>query len=286
SLLLSFTGWNIFGSLSSMTVKQVRSVLLNMFFGININAADGISKKAGDQINQVSVSLTRAINPQMLKSEGVGDRKRMLRITGMSTKFSLFLFSLFLIPLMFETSYLLDIWLTKVPEYAVIFIKLNLIAMFLEKSSFELTNAIKAVGNIKKFTIIESLLRILNVPIIYFVFKLGYPPQTIFIIYIFISAVIFIERLILGKQIANLNISYFLKNSILKVLVPIVFSLSIAWLINFNVQEGFVRFILTTILSMAVLALIFRYTGMDKREIEIVKGLIYSFKNRMKLKNK
>ena len=127
--ILYFSGWNLFGSIASMSVTQVRSVLLNMFFGVTINAADGISKTASGQVNLVSTSLTSAINPQLVKSEGSGDRQKMLHITNISTKFSVFLFALFAIPVILETPYLLNLWLKNVPDYAVIFVRLTLIGL-------------------------------------------------------------------------------------------------------------------------------------------------------------
>ena len=52
--MLSFSGWNLFGSIAAMSVTQVISVLLNMFFGININASNGVAMQVSSKVNMVS----------------------------------------------------------------------------------------------------------------------------------------------------------------------------------------------------------------------------------------
>ena len=103
--ILSFTGWNLFGSLASVITIQVRSIILNSFFGVRLNAAEGVSKNASAPINMIASSMTRAINPLLVKSEGGGERNKMLDITVLSTKYSIFLFSIFSIPVIFEAPY-------------------------------------------------------------------------------------------------------------------------------------------------------------------------------------
>lgn len=179
--ILSFTGWNLFGSLASVITIQVRSIILNSFFGVRLNAAEGVSKNASAPINMIASSMTRAINPLLVKSEGGGERNKMLDITVLSTKYSIFLFSIFSIPVIFEAPYLLKLWLHDVPEYAIIFCQLSLVAMLIEKFTFQLTDAFRAVGDIKYFQISETIVRFIYIPIIYLLFIKGAAPIMIYI---------------------------------------------------------------------------------------------------------
>ncbi|MCB2219434.1 MAG: hypothetical protein KQI35_03490 [Bacteroidetes bacterium] len=274
--ILSFSGWNLFGSLASMSVTQVRGILLNMFFGVSVNAADGISKTASAQVNTVASSMTRALNPQLVKSEGSGNRKKMLHFTEMATKFSIYLYALFAIPVIIETPYLLDLWLKEVPEFAVIFCQLILIGLFLEKFTFEITSAIRAVGKIRNFQLAESIIAVSSIPISYVVFKLGYPPYSIFLVNIFIASLAIFIRLYYGKTVAGMNIHDFFKNGILPVLIPLILAFITALAPKLFLPQSFIRLFLSTIVSFLVMTASFWFFGLKADEANKLKKIIYS----------
>lgn len=274
--IMSFTGWNLLGSIASISVTQVRGLLLNIFFGVTINAADGISKTAVSHVNSVSASMTRALNPQLVKSEGSGNRNRMLHITELATKYSAYLFSLFAIPVIFEVHFLLNFWLKTVPEYTVIFCQLILLSFFIEKFTFEITSAIRAVGNIKMFQITETLLILLNIPFAYFLLKKGYSPVSIYAVNIFIAILNILIRLYFGKAIAEMDILSFMKNGLLPVLFPIIVACLTAFIITLCLKEGFLRFFVTSICSMSAMTLLLWFTGLRRNEKDGFKQMIPS----------
>lgn len=273
--ILAFSGWNLFGNIAAISVTQVRGVLLNMFFGVNINAADGVSKTASQQVNMVSVSMTKALNPQLMKSEGRGDRQRMLKLTELSTKYSAILFAVFAVPVIIETSYLLKVWLINVPEFAVIFCQLILVGLLIEKFTFEIGTAIRAVGIIRNYQIAEVILPLSIIPISYYVFKLGYPPYSIFLTnFIGIICTIFI-RLSFGKKIADLDITHFLRCAVSPALVPILLASIVSLVPQLFLPESFVRLCLTTFLSLLVMGGLFWIFGIKKEEEMKIKSIIH-----------
>lgn len=280
--ILSFTSWNLFGSIGSMSVTQVRGILLNMFFGVSLNAAEGVAKTASSAVNMVSVSMTRAINPQLTKSEGGGDRQRMLRITEISTKFSVFLFTLFAIPILIETSTLLKLWLKNVPDFAVIFFQLSILAMLIEKFTFQITDAIRAIGDIRVFTVIESSLRILNIPLAYYSFRLGYSPITAYIIGIFISCILFGTRLYFGKKVAGIDISSYIKNSILPILFPLLLAVPLSILLHIYLGESFGRLCFVTLIFMSILTISYWTLGLVITEKDQIRDIAYTLYIRLK----
>ena len=272
--ILSFTGWNLFGSIGAMSVTQIRGILLNMFFGVNLNAAQGLSNSAADQVNLVSVNLTRALNPQLLKSEGGGDRQRMLKITELSTKFSAFLFALFAIPIFFDASFLLGLWLKNVPDFTVIFFQILMVNMMLEKFTFQITEALRAIGEIKRFQVTETFFRLMNVPLAFISFSIGAGPASIFIIAILISLIIFFNRLYFGSKIAGIEIGDFLKNGIGTIFIPIVFSSTLAYYIFNYLNEGLFRFFVLSLINLMILTVLFWLIGLKIEEKNRIKSLV------------
>lgn len=274
--ILSFSGWNLFGSIAAISVTQVRGVLLNMFFGVTVNAADGIAKQAGNQVNMVSVSMTRALNPQLVKSEGGGDRPRMLRLTELATKYSVFLFAMFAIPVIIEANYLMNLWLKNVPEYSVIFLQLLLVGLLLDKFSFEITSALRAAGRIKEFQVAETAIIVLNIPLGYLVFKQGLPPYAIFFVGFFISILVLFSRLLFAKRLVGMNIRAFFLNSLIPIIFPVGISVIAAGLAAHMIEEGFLRLATTTLISLIAMSTCFWFFGVSIQEKRKLTGLVFS----------
>ena len=276
--ILSFTGWNLFSSLSSTGSKQLQSLLINVFFGVKLNAAEGISRRINNYVNMVSASMTKSINPQIMKSEGGGNREKMLHLTAIASKYSSFLFALIGVPLAIETPYILNVWLSDVPEYAVIFCQLSLINMLIAKFSFQITQAIMAVGKIRDFQIVESLFYLIPVLISYMIFKLGYPPQSTYYIALIMTIPITLFRLYFGKKIACLNIGHFIKNAILPSVVPVVIASMAAGIIHCLMAGGLSRFIISVTVFELIFIGTFWYIGLSREErskwLAIVKNVI------------
>lgn len=280
--ILSFSMWNFLNSISFLTLVQFRSLLLNRFFGVKINAAEGIARQASIAVNMVSINIGRALNPQIMKSEGGGDRQRMLYLTELSTKFSSFLFALFAIPLFFEAPFLINLWLKSVPDYVVIIFQIILIAMLIEKFTFEITTAIRAVGNLKIFQITETSVLLLNIPIYYVVLKIGYPPYSIFITSIFVSLIGAYVRIHFGRKIAELNIKHFFKNAVLPVLYPIIISTLFAIFPLIFLKDSYLKLFITFLFSISSMIYAFWLIGLNSNEKVIFNQLIISVKHKFK----
>lgn len=284
--IFTFTGWNLFGTLGAMAVTQIRSIIINVFFGVRLNAAGGIANAVSSQVNMVALSMASAINPQLIKSEGYGDRDRMLRLTEISTKFITFLFALVAFPVMLEVNFLLKIWLKEVPQYAGIFIQLLLIAMLIEKLTFQITTSIQAIGNIKIFQIFESTILLLNIPLAYVFFKLNYDAYVIYSVGIFISCLLFFNRLFFGEKLTGLKIVPFLRNGVLKVIIPLLISSILPFMIRNILQEDFFRFLMVTVTFFVFFIVSFWFYGINSGEKIILKPFTNKFQIFFKIINK
>ena len=71
--LTSFSGWGIFGSIAVIGFQQGVNILLNLFFGVTINAAFGIANRISAMVNQFFTGFQTAANPQITKAQAAGD---------------------------------------------------------------------------------------------------------------------------------------------------------------------------------------------------------------------
>lgn len=134
--MIRFAGLNFFGACSAILSSQGVNILLNLFFGVTVNAARGIALQVEAAITKFVNDFTTALNPQITKSYAAGDIEYMMELTYRGSKFSFFLFFFFSLPILIQTPLILSIWLKEVPEYTVIFIRYSLVIAMLNTLSY------------------------------------------------------------------------------------------------------------------------------------------------------
>ena len=121
----SFAGWQFLTNSCWLFNTQGINILINLFFGVTLNAARGIANQVDAAIQQFVNNFMTALNPQITKNYASGNMEEMFKLICAGAKFSYFLLLLFAIPILFETNYILTLWLKNVPDYTIIFFKTN-----------------------------------------------------------------------------------------------------------------------------------------------------------------
>jgi O-antigen/teichoic acid export membrane protein len=280
--MLSFAGWNIMSAFTGIFSNQLRAVLLNMFFGVKLNTANGITSSLAGQLDQISEGMTNAMKPQVMKSEGEGDRNKMIKLTEVTTKFSVFLFTVVAIPVVIEMPYLLKLWLKNVPEYTVIFSRLLIFNMILEKYTFPITTALQSVGKIKLLTVVTMFLSLAGISTVYLLYSRGLGPASVFYVFFIVSIFKSALRLRLGEKYADLNIKVFLKNVLIQTVPPLILASVFSLIPLFMMEESFVRLIITLSLSLLLSLLFIRLLGLNETELVVIRKLITDLKQKIR----
>ena len=216
--MLQFMGWNLIGNLSVVMRNQGANVILNIFFGLMINTAFAISLTVMAAISTLLSSVSNAINPQIYKNYANKNFKNYYNLIDYGTKFCMIVVSVVIFPLIFSMEYILKLWLKSTPSYAVELTQLGLVLVLIESFSILIVSAIQATGNIKGTQIIVGTLLLLNIPISYLLFMLGFSPKFILIVPICIAFIAFFVRILFLIKLTN----YRFKMYVLKVFMPIL----------------------------------------------------------------
>jgi O-antigen/teichoic acid export membrane protein len=271
--MFSFTGWNMIEVGAIMGEHQGSAIIINRFFGTVLNASFGVANQLNSVVKMFSQGLGQAVVPQITKSYSAGDHKRSSQLVILASKFSFFLMAIPMLPILLEADFILNLWLTEVPEYTSIFVKAMLIRSIIGTSQYGIAQLIDASGNIMWFKILTSGVTLLTLPLSYFAFSKGCQPYTISYIFIISALLGFFTRMILLKTVLNYNVLQFLKKSTLKIVlvcaVQIPLFISIRW---FN--HGFFRFMSFSILSELVLFGSIYIIGMNPKERLSIMGYI------------
>lgn len=263
--MLSFSGWNLFGSLAHLMKGQGLNILLNIFFGPVVNAARGIAFQVQAGITVFVSNFQLAARPQTIKHYAAGNFKEMKNLFFAISKYSFFLLWLLSLPLLFQMEFILHLWLgDKIPSYAPLFSRLTLVTALIESFASPLTTIVHATGKMKKFQITCGTIILMIVPISYLFLLFDFPPETAMYISLIIVTVVHGIRLILLKGLIDFSIKEYFQRVLTPTLIVVVISLSISLIIyKFNYIENHILFMIS--IFFIVLLTIFLY-GFSQNE--------------------
>lgn len=264
--ILGFSGWNILGSSSVVLTNYGINVLLNLFFGVTINAARGITNQVNNAINQFVSNFTMAINPQITKAYAANDYTYMMKLVMLGARYSFYLLLLITLPILFETEYILNLWLKNVPYYTIIFIRLSICYTLCQSLSNTLYISMLATGNIRNYQLVVGSLAMMSFPLAYVFFKIGLSPEYGYYAMILISIICLIVRLIMLKGMINISIKTFFSKVVCRVLIVTPIASIIPYYITSIMSPCFIRLMVTIILTIISTSIIILFVGIAKEE--------------------
>lgn len=273
--MTNYGGWSLLGSTAGLVSTYGQGIVVNMFFGTIINAAQGVASQISGQLGAFSGTMQKALNPIIAKSEGAGKRDIMLKASVTGSKFSYLLLAFFVIPVFIDLPFILNIWLKEVPDYAIVFCRLLLIINLIDQIVISLPTSIGATGNIKSYQKVVSILALVPLIVSYFLFKLEFPPQTLYYVFI-VHRIIrsFGPVLYFSKKLCGLSTSYFLKEVVLRCLAITLGVALLSMLPLYIFQSGLLRLSIILLISTLSFLLGVKFFGLSKDE-EVIIGRIF-----------
>lgn len=269
--MTGFAGWNFLGNGAYMLNTQGVNILMNLYFGVAVNAARGIATQVDAALKQFVNNFTTAVNPQITKSYAQGDLDYMHKLVCRSAKFSAFLMMFFAVPIILETNTILTIWLKTVPDYAVIFLQWIIISSFMDTVlANSLVTSMFATGKIKRYQIIVTTVGCLVFPLSWIAFKLGFEPQVGYILYFIIYTILLFVRLYLLKDMVKLPVMMYIREVLYKLAPIIVVGFAIPGILILTMDAGWLRLILVCLLSVLVTAVSEYFIGLSNKEKNFV----------------
>ena len=274
--MFGFAGWNLIGSSSAVLRDQGGTVLLNMFFGPTVNAAQGIAAQINGKVMAFAGSFMTAMNPQITKSYASGDMDYLYKLIYKGSRFSFCLMLFFALPVWLNTHFVLKVWLGVVPDHTIWFARFMMCFVMLEALSNTIVIAVKATEKIKKYQIVVGGLQMLNLPLTYLIFKLGCPPESQLIMAVFIGHITLAARLMITKKLLGLSPGLFFRKVYINVLSVTVVAMTIPFLVINSMNEGWICLIVSTLLSLICVPLSAYFVGCDMNEKSMIRGKLVS----------
>lgn len=269
--MTGFAGWNVMGTGVYLLNTQGVNIVTNIFFGVTVNAARGIADQVKGIVMQFVSNFTTAINPQITKSYAANDYDYLFKLICKGAKLSYFMILMLAMPLMFETETILKLWLKDYPPYAPLFLRLVLIEQMVDFLGNTTARAVWATGTIKKYYIYVSSISMLVLPMSYCFYKIGFPPESSYCIFIAIYILLIPARLhILKELIPSFRPFMFYKKVIMPALAVSLISSLLPLVFYYTMEESLLKSAIVIITSLLSVAGTTFELGLSKREKEYI----------------
>lgn len=269
--MTGFAGWNFIGASSAVLRDQGGNVVLNLFWGPTLNAARGIAQQVSNAVGGFVGNFMTALNPQITKLYALGDKEYLMKLIFRAARFSFYLLFILSLPVLFNTDYLINLWLGQVPEHVVLYVRLILIFSLCETVSNPLVTVMLATGNIRNYQIVVGGLQMLNLPISYILLRLGFFPEIIVVVAIALSICCLMARLVMLRGMIGLPVRSYIREVLFNLLVVIVMALLLPSVVfTFNC-DTFLYFICSCFICVLSAALSVYLLGCSSGERNFIR---------------
>lgn len=275
--MFSFSGWAIIGSLAGTCQGQGVNVLLNMFFGTIVNAARGIAFQVNNVLLMFAHNFQIAVSPQIIKYYAGGERDEMSKLVIRCSKISAILLLFLMMPILVDCEFVLKIWLGDYPKYTPGFVKIICIQTLMQAIIHPVIFVTHATGKLKMPNLTGGICVMFALPMCYISYRLGANPYVV----LFVSIIpwlfeqffdLFYARKYAGFPMLRFYLDVYLRFAILGMIVYAVINAVYPYL-NQGSWRGF---IIMTIVSCIVSAIIYFYGGLSKGDRSVVISLVQS----------
>jgi len=264
--LTVFSGWNMFGNTSWVFNTQGVNILINIFFGVVFNAAQGVAFTINNCIEGFVTNFTVAFNPQITKLYAAKEYIPCYRLVNRGSRFTWMLMLVFIVPVFIEADTLLSLWLTEVPEMASLFLRFALFNSLALQFSRPLFTLIQAQGNIKRYTVEAAIFGCGIFPFTWIFYKMGAPVWSTYPIAIIIRFLITGIRLRALHRLTTYEWQWFIEETLLPCLLISVLSFSVPLVIAYLWIPSTFRFFILVPICIMWTGFVCLFWGLEKNE--------------------
>ena len=211
--MTAFAGWTFFGSSAYVFNTQGANQVVNLFFGVALNAARGLALQVENIIKQFVTNFLTALNPQITKSWAAGEKDYCFELVRKGVKFSGLVILFFAVPILGAGEPLLRLWLGPdkvIPPHTVTFLYLTLICLLVDMGSNPLLTLVQATGRVKRYYLLTGLTSYLGLPLVWLAFKLGGGPAWAYLVFAAVYLTVSVQRVVMAHKLTGFPVRPFL----------------------------------------------------------------------------
>ncbi len=208
--LSGFAGWTTFGMGAIIGRNQGLAWLINQFYGTVINTSYGIAAQVLSAVQFIGSSIANAVNPQIMKAEGKGDRQHMLYLSEQESRIIVCMLAIIFVPIMVEMPSILRWWLKEVPAYTALLCNAMLVAYMIDQTTSGLNAANQAMGNIRNYTLIMYIPKLLFLLAAYAMLYVRRDLAAVMGLYVAVELLVALARLPYLRHTSHLSMRHYI----------------------------------------------------------------------------
>lgn len=275
-----FAGWNVLTSISDISYQQGSSMILNIFYGVSLNATMGIANQVKTAVSSFTRSVQTAANPQIIKLFASGEYDAFALLFMRISRVSFYLVLLLGVPIILNTEYILTLWLTAIPPSGVLFVRLMILFCILDSLTGPLWVSMQAAGKIAGYQIVISVVWILCLPLTYIAFRYGLPSCWVMLVMIAINGLLIIVRVAYTSRYCRVRVGAYLHEVLLPIAVVTVSSVTLPALLATEIAVPLARLLVTCATWVVTVTPAVYFFGLTKGERTAVRTFIKKRINR------
>lgn len=272
--IIGFTGWTLFGQVTSVGRNQAVTILLNQVFNPVVVAARAIAINITNQINVFSNNFNTGLYPPIIKSYATGDKKAMFLLLFNGSKITFFLMWVFALPLFLEMDTILSVWLKNPPLEAVLFTRLALIEVLINAISLPITTAARAPGKMKVYEFTLGCIQLGIFLVSWIVLKMGGAAYSVFVVAIIANLVMFVVRLLIVRMLIGLSLRPFFYQVVIPISIVTLFSAIPSFAIHLFLPKGLIFTSVSVFTSVIITCTSMYFIGLDRQMREKAWNII------------
>lgn len=261
-------------------------IIMNLTFGVTINAVYTIAMQLKSSILSFVQNIQRAISPQIIKTYASKELELHKRLIYAGSKFQVYLIYFIMIPFLFHTEYIMQLWLKNVPLYAVAFAKctifLSLIYAFFET----IRTSVYASGNITQFMILPEIIYLSVLPISYYTGLATNNPNILIIIMVVYEILVCFIRVLLATKVTIISLHEIIDNVLKPCTLVFFLSFTSYYILSRCISQTLFGLISLLLVNTFILSIIILAFGLNNTEKSMIKKvsirMIKTLKNKSK----
>lgn len=279
--IFKYTGWSTISSVFYLARNQGYAILFNLTGGVIVNSAYGIANQVNALVSYATEALMQPLRPQIMKAESNGDRNKSVEIVIFSAKVLQLLLTLIIAPLIVYIDIILNIWIHDVPEYAVAFCRILLVAAYFISFSNGIKSLLEAYGDVKALFSVVGYFHIatLIASTILIVFNISITLAYSIIILEEILCTMF--RIMLAKKKISIDALNFIKSLVIPCILVFLFSIILLFII-FTLTDNILCNIMNYLFTVYISILAYNKYIFNIRESSKIKEMFHNFQKHIK----
>lgn len=269
-----FAGVSMVSGILETLFNQGVVIVINWTFGVALNAVYTIAQQLKNSVFSFALNIFRAFSPQIIKTYANGETEAHKTLIYNAGKLQIYMIYFIMIPFLFRTEYIMQLWLGEVPPYMVSYAQAIIILSLLNALFEPVRTAVLATNRIIHFMIVPNLFFILSLPVCYLMALWTGNPTVLIYCVVVVTLIGFLIRIYYALKVSPI----LLKDLIKKVMIPLIKvaigSVIVCWTLSLYTNNDFWGLVVILAINSIALVLIIYSIGIDHQERLLCKEMV------------